>query len=138
MTRSRLAALVATLALLGAPSAAFGQNAGDDQYEDPFGDDSPSTTTDRSPNAPAPSATPPPIQETAPGVTSEPEPEPGAEAPEADASPATPPVADGSELPRTGAEPAVVGLLGMSLLLCGAGLRLRLRPAGRAHGEPLG
>jgi hypothetical protein len=132
MTRSRLTALLATLALTGAPAAAFGQNAGDDQYEDPFGDDAPSSNS----GSPSATPTPAPIQETAPGVSSEPEPESGSGAASASPSPA-PPVAaaTGDQLPRTGGEPAAVGLLGVSLVLAGVGLRLRLRPAGLADGE---
>jgi hypothetical protein len=127
MTRSRLTALLATLALAGAPAAAFGQNAGDDQYEDPFGDE-PSSNS----GSPSATPTPAPIQETAPGVSSEPEPESGSGSP----SPAPPAAAaTGDQLPRTGGEPAAVGLLGVSLVLAGVGLRLRLRPAGLADGE---
>jgi LPXTG-motif cell wall-anchored protein len=129
MNRSRLTALLAALALAASPAAAFGQNAGDDQYEDPFGDDAPSSGA-------SPTPTPAPIQETAPGVGSEPEepsaPAPAAPEPDADA-PA--PAASAGELPRTGGDPAVIGLLGMSLMLGGAGLRLRLRPAGPSRGE---
>jgi hypothetical protein len=132
MTRSRLTALVATLALAGAPAAAFGQNAGDDQYEDPFGGDAPSSGS----GSPSATPTPAPIQETAPGVGSEPEPGSGS----APASPTPAPsaaAAPGDQLPRTGGEPAAVGLLGVSLVLAGVGLRLRLRPAGLADGERL-
>ncbi|MBA2514018.1 MAG: hypothetical protein H0V26_06800, partial [Solirubrobacterales bacterium] len=45
MTSTRLSAALVSLALALSPSAAFAQSAGDDQYEDPFGDEAPQTTS---------------------------------------------------------------------------------------------
>jgi hypothetical protein len=131
MTRARVSALIAAATLAGAPATALGQNAGDDQYQDPFGDSSPQSNSNSSPT---PTATPAPIQETAPGVSSAPAPSSSGSS-QAPSAPAAPAPTAGDQLPRTGSEPAVIGLFGMSLILCGAGLRLRLRPAGLPHGE---
>ena len=131
MTRSRLTALLATLALAGAPAAAFGQNAGDDQYEDPFGDE-PLLQQRLAVGHAHARAHPGDRARRLLGAGA------GARLGPASASPSPAPpaaAATGDQLPRTGGEPAAVGLLGVSLVLAGVGLRLRLRPAGLADGE---
>ena len=72
---------------------------------------------------PAPTATP------APGATAAPGSPPGLSATAPAFGTVTAPLA------RTGAETGLVGVTGLALLLCGAGLRLRLR--GNAPGGPV-
>jgi LPXTG-motif cell wall-anchored protein len=122
MTRKRLSAAAIALAL-AAPSSALAQSAGDDQYEDPFGDQAP------------PSATPEPSQPASPATGSEDAPaapEAAAPAPSepAPAAPAAAPAAQ-VELPRTGAETWLQGAGGLLLVIGGSVLRLRLGHAGR-------
>jgi LPXTG-motif cell wall-anchored protein len=116
----RLATLLAVL-LLAFPAAAFAQGAGDDQYQDPFGEE-PAQTDDDGGGL---SETPPgggsdggsdsSGGDTGGGDTSG-TPAPATPAPEATAS---------NQLPNTGTDPRVLGLLGSTLLLAGVGLRLR-------------
>ena len=114
----RLAALLALL--LAFPVAAHAQSgAGDDQYQDPFGNSQGSsgsegtgtTGSSKDSNMPPLSAAPP--ASAAPTTSA---------APAASAS-----AAQGSELAATGADPALMALFGAGLLLGGSGLRLRLR-----------
>ena len=57
MARSRLAVLLAALALL-APASAFAQSAGDEQYADPFGDgQGQSNNQGSTPSSPPPTTT---------------------------------------------------------------------------------
>jgi LPXTG-motif cell wall-anchored protein len=111
MSSRRIAALVAALTL-ALPAGALAQGAGDNQYQDPFaGEDSGSgsggggggggaegTNGDGSPSDSPPSGEQLASQSTSSG-----------------------------ELPRTGADPGLVGLLGAGLILTGAGLRVRVR-----------
>ena len=97
MTRS-IVCIAALLCALAAPAAALAQGAGDEQYEDPFGDE-------QSQQDPAPTATPAPAQ-----------PAPG---------PAQPAPAPSSELPRTGLGAGWVALAGAILLASGLALRRR-------------
>jgi hypothetical protein len=106
--RRALAAGAVVLAL--APSAAFAQGAGDDQYSDPFGSDQEEATPTPTPRAPAATATPAPAQ---PAQTPAPGP----------AATAAPP--QGPSLPYTGLEDWLPGAAGAVLL--GAGLTLRAR-----------
>jgi LPXTG-motif cell wall-anchored protein len=108
MARSRLAALVAALALL-APASAFAQSAGDEQYQDPFGDDQASAT---------PTATPTPAPS---GTTTQATPTPAPTAAAAQAAPAA------QQLPRTGNDPITPAVAGFWLLLGGVALRARVR-----------
>jgi hypothetical protein len=110
--RRGLAVGAAVLAL--APSAAYGQGAGDDQYSDPFGSDEQATPT-ATPRAPAATATPAPAQ---PSAT----PAPGQPAPAATAAPP-----QGPSLPYTGLEDWLPGAAGALLLGAGLTLRARLR-----------
>jgi hypothetical protein len=119
MSVRRFAALLALL--LAFPVAAHAQSgAGDDQYQDPFGNSQGSSGSkgtgssgsgSNDSNMPPLSSAPP--ASTAP-TTSSP--------PSASAS-----AAQGSQLAATGADPVLLALLGGGLLLGGSGLRLRLR-----------
>jgi biopolymer transport protein ExbB len=113
MTRSLLI-IAALLCALAAPSAALAQGAGDEQYEDPFGDEQ----SEQSEPAPAPTATPAPAQSapSAPAPTATPS---AAQAP-AQAAPAP-----AEELPRTGADAGWLALAGAVLLAAGLALRRR-------------
>ena len=110
MPRRRI--VVALLALvLTVPSLAFAQGAGDEQYQDPFGEEQsqsePTPTATPAPAAPAPSQAAP-----APTAT------PGAAQAPAQAAPAP----AGEELPRTGADAGALALAGAVLLLSGLAL----------------
>src|SRR3954454_10507013 len=116
MARSPLivAALVCALAT---PSAALAQGAGDDQYQDPFGDE-------QSQAAPTPTATPAPSQpapsQAAPAPTATPS---AAQAPSQPAPAPAPAPASAEELPRTGADAAWLAIAGVALLAAGLALR---------------
>ena len=110
--RLLICALVSALAL-AAPGAALAQSAGDEQYQDPLpsqpapdddggggGDSSPGTGSGTAPSAPA---------------------APAPAAPAAGATEATPAAA---ELPRTGADAALIALVGAGMLAMGAAARL--------------
>ena len=110
--RLRRGLAVGAAALALAPSAAFAQGAGDDQYSDPFGSDQEEATPTPTPRAPAATATPAPAQPAATPAPSQP-------------GPAATPAPPGPSLPYTGLEdwlPAAGGAL-----LLGAGLTLRAR-----------
>jgi hypothetical protein len=98
--RSRAACVLAAVAVAAAPSAAFAQGAGDDQYTDPFGSE------EQAP-APTPEPAPAPTPEPALGPTLEPTSVP---APELTPEPPTPadgpqgPVADSPARAKTPAE----------------------------------
>ena len=133
----RLATLIALLCL-ALPGAAFAQGAGDDQYQDPFGDE------------PVSSQTPPDdgLSDTPPGGGSDggSDPSGGGTTGSGDSGAgsdggATSPGSTGTapdagtaaeadeqapgQLPNTGADPRVLMLLGTAFLLVGVGLRLR-------------
>ncbi len=118
--------LVALVALvLALPSAAFAQGAGDDQYQDPFGDeqaqdggrdgraaqddggldDEPPVDREESPD-------PPPEEPEQEEPAEEPAQEPAQEQP-------------GQTLPNTGSDPRILAYMGLLFLLIGVGLRLR-------------
>jgi hypothetical protein len=103
----RIAALAAVLAL-AAPAGAWAQGAGDTQYEDPFaGENGGNGGGGSGSGSGAGSGANPKLSSTMPGSQG------GAE---------------GSQrLPRTGADPGLVALLGAGFLLTGAGLRVRVR-----------
>jgi LPXTG-motif cell wall-anchored protein len=104
----RIACLL-TAALLALPAAAWGQSAGDEQYEDPFapGTEEPQATPEA---APAPAAG---------GESSAPAPAPAPDpAPEANAA---------QQLPYTGADVEIVLAAGAALLAGGVALRIRVR-----------
>jgi hypothetical protein len=126
----RLATLLAAL-LLALPATAFAQGAGDDQYQDPFGDepaqsdsgggsdsdgglsdDPPSTGGGGDDSGSSDSGSSGGGSDTAPSTGT-------AETPAATAE------ATGDALPRTGAEPLLFAGIGIAFLLTGLGLRLR-------------
>jgi hypothetical protein len=108
--RHALATAAAVAAL--APSSAFAQGAGDDQYSDPFGDESEQATPTPAPQQPAATATPAPAQ---PAQSATPAPSQPSKQ-----GPAAPP-----SLPYTGVDPWPMALGGV--LLLGTGLALRVR-----------
>ena len=105
--RRSLAVAGTVLALL--PAAAAAQSAGDEQYSDPFANQSPS---------PTPAATQAPAAAAQPAQST---PAPAA-APAASNAPA-----HGAQLPRTGWDAVVPGALGLVLLSAGVALRARVR-----------
>jgi LPXTG-motif cell wall-anchored protein len=110
--RRRLAALTAAL-LLALPTAAIAQNAGDEQYSDPFGgteqpdDNGGGSNGSDTPSTPSAPPAEPAVQDTAPADTSE---------------------DSGSALPQTGFPAALAAGLGVLLLAFGASARRRTRP----------
>jgi LPXTG-motif cell wall-anchored protein len=112
----RLMTLAALILALALPSAALAQGAGDEQYQDPFGDEQ-SQQQD-----PTPTATPAPTQ--APAQPSQSQPAPAAPAAPAPA-PAQPAAASGRQLPYTGSEAGWIALAGAVLLVSGVALRRR-------------
>lgn len=109
-------ALIALLALaLALPPAAFGQGAGDRQYEDPFGGE----TAQRQGGGADDGLSPQPPQVPENGGPSAPSPEP-----ESPAAPDEPATANG-RLPDTGSDPRVLAFAGLAFLMLGVGLRLR-------------
>ena len=113
MTRSLLC-IVTLLCAFAAPAAALAQGAGDEQYQDPFGEEQ----SEQPDPAPAPTTTPAPAQ--APSA-----PAPTATPSAAQAAPAAPAPAPSGQLPRTGAEAAWLALAGAVLLATGLALRRR-------------
>ena len=114
MTRSLLI-VAALLCALAAPAAALAQGAGDEQYQDPFGDEQSQPAP-----APAPTTAPAPAPAQAPSAPA-PTATPSAQAPPA--SPAPAPAA--GQLPRTGAEAGWLALAGAVLLAAGLAIRRR-------------
>jgi hypothetical protein len=105
--RRSLAVAGTVLALL--PAAAAAQSAGDEQYSDPFANQSPSST---------PAATPAPATGAQPAQAT---PAPAA-APAASNAPA-----QAAQLPRTGWDAGVPGVLALVLMSAGVALRARVR-----------
>lgn len=112
----RSATLAACLVALVVPSGALAQTPGDEQYTDPFGgsqDEGSGGQPDAGEEAPPPEATPAPA------------------APETSAPPAAEPEAATSqtseELPYSGADAGLLALGGVTLVVGGVVLRLRLR-----------
>jgi LPXTG-motif cell wall-anchored protein len=121
MARSRLAALLAALALL-APASAFAQSAGDEQYQDPFGGDDQQQSSGGDQGSSGSSGS----SSGSAGTTAQAAPTP---------APTAPPVATtaqqstpaAQQLPRTGSDPILPAVAGFWLLLGGVALRARLR-----------
>jgi LPXTG-motif cell wall-anchored protein len=114
MTRTMLC-IVALLCALAAPSAALAQGAGDEQYEDPFGDE-------QSQQEPTPTATPAPAQPApAPAQPPPAQPAPTAPAP----APAPAQASASQQLPRTGVDAGWIALAGAASLAAGLALRRR-------------
>jgi hypothetical protein len=106
--RHRIACLLAA-AMLALPASAWAQSAGDEQYQDPFGNDQAAAT---------PTPTPPPAPS---GSTAQSTPTPAATATAVQAEPAA------QQLPRTGGDPITPAVAGFWLLLGGVALRARVR-----------
>jgi LPXTG-motif cell wall-anchored protein len=119
--RGKQIACLLVAATLALPAAAFGQSAGDEQYDDPFA---------------------PEEQTGGGGSQPEPTPEPEPEAPVAPATPSAEPAqapapssdgggdeGGGGQLPYTGADSALLALAGGTLLVSGLALRRRTRPS---------
>jgi LPXTG-motif cell wall-anchored protein len=111
--RRTVSAAVLTLALL--PASAAAQSAGDEQYEDPFGEEQSQAT---------PTATPAPPAEPAQSAPAQPAPAQPAPAPGAATAPA-----QAAQLPRTGSDAVLPGVLGLILLAAGVALRAHVRRA---------
>ena len=97
------------------PAAASAQSAGDEQYEDPFGDEQPQAQATPAPTQ-APAAEPAQSQ-TTPAPPRPPRPPQAAPAPAA------------AQLPRTGGDAWLPALLGLILLSAGVALRAHARRA---------
>jgi LPXTG-motif cell wall-anchored protein len=117
MTRSLLI-IVALLCALAAPSAALAQGAGDDQYQDPFGDE-------QSQEEPTPTATPAPAPAPAQPAPAQPAPAQPAPAPAQAPAPASAQSGQSEQLPRTGADAGWIAFAGAALLAAGIALRRR-------------
>ena len=124
----RLAILLAAL-FLGLPGAAFAQGAGDDQYQDPFGDEPQSQSDGGAGSDDGGLSDEPPVSggggsgsgssgSGSSGGGSGTAPSTGTETPAATAQ-------DPGALPRTGSEPLLLVVLGAAVLLTGVVLRLR-------------
>jgi hypothetical protein len=113
--RTRHLALVLAL-ILAFPAAAFAQGAGDDQYQDPFGDEP--TAQNQTPPAEEDEE----LSDEPPGGGGE---SGGTEATPAPADPATPRQDDGDNLPYTGSDPRPLAIIAVAFILMGIGLRLR-------------
>jgi LPXTG-motif cell wall-anchored protein len=132
--RRRLATLAAALTL-AAPATALAQGAGDDQYQDPFGDPAAQGTGGKNDGL----STKPKIPGSTSGASNSNSGSSGAggssgsgTTPAAGSGagtatgPATPSQsAPARSLPNTGSDPRLLALLGVALLLVGIGLRLR-------------
>jgi LPXTG-motif cell wall-anchored protein len=110
-----LVALAALLLSLALPAAALAQGAGDEQYQDPFGDE-------QSQQEPAP--TPEPAQP-APPAAAAPTPEPASPSQGQATPPPAAPAQTGDQLPYTGADAGLLALAGAVLLSAGLALRRR-------------
>jgi LPXTG-motif cell wall-anchored protein len=106
--RRRIAVLT-TAALLALPGSALASGAGDDQYQDPFADQSAQTQQQA---APAPAQKAAPAQSPAPAPSAA----PAAASAQRTAAPA---------LPRTGPDAGITALGGAALLAAGLALRRR-------------
>jgi hypothetical protein len=105
-----ICALTAALAL-GVPAAAFAQSAGDEQYQDPLPSQPAQPRDEGAGSSPGSGSVTPPSAPAAPAP----------EAPQAEAAEATPAAA---EIPRTGADAALMAVVGAALLATGAAARL--------------
>ena len=117
MTRSLLI-IAALLCALAVPSAALAQGAGDEQYQDPFGDEQAQPTPTAAP-APAPAQPAPAQPAPAQPVPAQPAP---AQPPPAPA-PAPAQASQAGQLPRTGVGAGWIALAGIVLLAAGIALR---------------
>jgi len=118
MSRCRALVVVLSLALM-LPSAAFAQGAGDEQYQDPFGDEQAQAQPDSR------------AAQDDDGLSDTPPGDDGGDdgqdtPPPADDEPADPaPQQEDEALPNTGHDPLVLAFAGLLFVLVGVGLRLR-------------
>ena len=129
MTRPRLIASLLALALV-VPSSAFAQGAGDDQYQDPFGDE----PTQNDGGSGSGNGDDGGLSNTPPGGDTGTS---GASGSGSSGSTGTTPsatttapanstaTATGSALPNTGTDPRLIAVFGLAMLLFGVGIRLR-------------
>lgn len=117
----RLTLLCCTLVLAGSGGSglALAQSAGDEQYQDPFGDEPAQTQTDQGGSTADPDTNLTQTPQTAPGA-----PAPARSAPDAMLGNAPRP----ARLADTGIDTRLFLALGLALLLSGVGLRLRTLP----------
>jgi hypothetical protein len=114
MSRQGATAVLATLAVLAAPAAAFADGAGDQQYQDPLTAPSPQKKKKSTPTTKAPAAASP---------TS------GSGSASGSAQPGSTPTDTSStrgQLPRTGVPAGLVALAGALMLAFGIALRRRV------------
>jgi hypothetical protein len=121
LTRKIAIALVAAL-FVWAPTTALAQSAGDEQYQDPLGDDGGSTgsgdgSTGGGGSSGGGGGAPQPAPSGTPGT--DPAPTTAAQAEPQEGTAAAP-----GELPRTGGNPVILAAFGIALALTGAGARL--------------
>ncbi len=109
--RRTVSVAASMLALL--PASAAAQSAGDEQYEDPFGEEQSQAT---------PTATPAPAQPAEPAQSAPAQPAPAEPAPAPAAAPA-----QAAQLPRTGSDAVLPGVLGLILVAAGVALRAHVR-----------
>jgi LPXTG-motif cell wall-anchored protein len=109
-------------------TVAHAQSAGDEQYQDPFssGTSGSGTTTSPPPLSSKPQA-PKPSRPSTPASTT---PAPSSPASPSSSSPSTQtaPTTAAAQLPNTGTDARLLVLLGLALVICGVGLRLRTAP----------
>jgi hypothetical protein len=125
----RLATITAAL-VLALPGSALAQGAGDDQYQDPFGDQTQTQTGDgltESPNVGGNSGSGSSSGSASSGSSGSSGSGSAGTTTTAPAAPATttPAAGAGEGLPNTGTDPRILVLLGCAFVLTGAGLRLR-------------
>ena len=111
--RRTVSVAASMLALL--PASAAAQSAGDEQYEDPFGEEQSQAT----PTATPAPAQPPSPRSPRPRSRLPPSPRP---APAPAAAPA-----QAAQLPRTGSDAVLPGVLGLILVAAGVALRAHVR-----------
>jgi LPXTG-motif cell wall-anchored protein len=104
---------IAAVVLAMAPAGAAAQSAGDEQYEDPFGNQQAQATPAPAAPAQAPATTPPAPGTPAPAAPTRPAPTGAQAAP--------------VQLPRTGGDTRLPAVLGLVLLSAGVALRARAR-----------
>ena len=116
MSRCRALVVVLSLALV-LPSAAFAQGAGDEQYQDPFGDEQTQQEQPAAAQDDGLSDEPPGGGDGDDGGAQEPAPAPEEPARETDD--------EEQALPNTGSDPRILAFAGLLFVLVGVGLRLR-------------
>ncbi|UTI62492.1 hypothetical protein NBH00_14085 [Paraconexibacter antarcticus] len=130
---SRLPALLAAAAVgaagLGLPAGAVAQSAGDQQYQDPLGGSATTSTRTGASSVPNPS-TVPQLSSTTPAASAPAQPSlpRSTSTGSSTGSPPTttsPTAATATTLPNTGLDGRILAGIGLGMLLCGLGLRLR-------------